>query len=135
MAQNWHFWSNWARPCRLIRCPVAVEGSVGGFGARAVSRKTPIYFIISDLKFGTLRDARGAFGNCGELSQFFLRPGMRDTRDTEENCGQCVVVRLFPCPHNVHTPPNEETELSELIKCPALNSNSLLLVAKVHFLR
>ena len=45
LAQNWHFWSNWARPCRLIRCPVAVEGSVGGFGARAVSRKTPIYFI------------------------------------------------------------------------------------------
>ena len=42
---------------------------------------------------------------------------------------ECVVIRLFPCPHNVHTPPNEETELSELIKCPALNSNSLLLVA------
>ena len=30
-----------ARPCRLIWCPV------GGCGARAVSRKTPIYFIIS----------------------------------------------------------------------------------------
>ena len=36
--------------------------------------------ITSDLKFGTLGDVRGAFGNCGELSQFFLRPGMRDTR-------------------------------------------------------
>ena len=55
--------------------------------------------------------------------------------DTEENCCQCVVIHFFPCPHNVHTPPNEETELSELIKCPALNSNSLRLVAKVHFLR
>ena len=22
MAQNWHFWSIWARPCRLIQCPV-----------------------------------------------------------------------------------------------------------------
>ena len=43
MAQNWHFWSIWARPCRLIQCPVG--GSVGGFGGRAVSRKTPIYFI------------------------------------------------------------------------------------------
>ena len=75
LAQNWHFWSIWARPCRLIQCPVG--GSVGGcgthygmvqfgpklaflsiagsFGAllvgwlvvveRAVSRKTPIYFI------------------------------------------------------------------------------------------
>ena len=40
MAQNWHFWSIWAR---LIQCPV--DGSVGGCGARAVSRKTPIYFI------------------------------------------------------------------------------------------
>ena len=40
---NWHFWSIWARPCRLIQCPVG--GSVGGCGARAVSRKTPIYFI------------------------------------------------------------------------------------------
>ena len=45
MAQNWHFWLIWARPCRLIQCPVG--GSVGGCGPRAVSRKTPIYFIIS----------------------------------------------------------------------------------------
>ena len=45
LAQNWHFWSIWARPCRLIQCPVG--GSVGGCGVRAVSRKTPIYFIIS----------------------------------------------------------------------------------------
>merc|ERR1712013_524208 len=30
--------------CRLLRCPVS--GSVGGCGARAASRKTPIYFII-----------------------------------------------------------------------------------------
>ena len=44
LAQNLHFWSIWARPCRLIQCPVG--GSVGGCGARAVSRKTPIYFII-----------------------------------------------------------------------------------------
>ena len=44
LAQNWH--SILARPCRLIRCPVG--GSVGGCGARAVSRKTPIYFIIFD---------------------------------------------------------------------------------------
>ena len=43
LAQNWDFWLIWARPCRLIRCPVG--GSVGGCGARAVSRKTPIYFI------------------------------------------------------------------------------------------
>ena len=42
MAQNWHFWSIWARPCRLIR----VGWSVDGCGARAVSRKTPIYFIL-----------------------------------------------------------------------------------------
>ena len=44
LAQNWHFWSIWARACRLIQCPVG--GSVGGCGARAVSRKTPIYFIV-----------------------------------------------------------------------------------------
>ena len=46
LAQNWHFWSIWARPCRLIRCPVG--GLVGGCGARAVSRKTPINFIQID---------------------------------------------------------------------------------------
>ena len=44
LAQNWHFWSIWARPCRLIRCPFGE--SVDGCGARAVSRKTPIYFIL-----------------------------------------------------------------------------------------
>ena len=36
LAQNWHFWS--------IMCPVGK--SVGGCGARAVSRKTPIYFMF-----------------------------------------------------------------------------------------
>ena len=46
LAQNWHFWSIWARPCRLLRSPVS--GSVGGWGVRAVSRKTPIYFIVQD---------------------------------------------------------------------------------------
>ena len=43
LAENWHFWSIWAWPCRLIQCPV--DRSVGGCGARAVSRKIPIYFI------------------------------------------------------------------------------------------
>ena len=42
--------------CWLIWCPV--DGLAGGFGARAVSRKTPIYFIgimIFDLlNFGIL---------------------------------------------------------------------------------
>ena len=42
-ARNWHFWSFWARLCWLIWCPVG--GLVGGYGAQAVSRKTPIYFI------------------------------------------------------------------------------------------
>ena len=44
LARNWHFWSIWVRPCRLIQCPVG--GSVGDCDARAVSRKTPIYFIL-----------------------------------------------------------------------------------------
>ena len=43
LARKWHFWSIWARPCRHIRFPVG--GPVGGCGARAVSRKTPIYSI------------------------------------------------------------------------------------------
>ena len=47
MARNWHFWSFWARPCRLIWCPVG--GLVGGCGARAVSRKTLIYFMNFNL--------------------------------------------------------------------------------------
>ena len=43
LTQNWLFWSFRARPCQLIWC--SVGGLVGGFGARAVSRKTLIYFI------------------------------------------------------------------------------------------
>ena len=42
-AQKMHFWSFWARPWRLIWCPV--DRLVGGCGARAVSRKISIYFI------------------------------------------------------------------------------------------
>ena len=38
------FLVNFGRPCRLIRCPVG--GSVGGCGARAVSRKISIYFTL-----------------------------------------------------------------------------------------
>ena len=57
LAQNWRFWSFWARPCRLIQCPVG--GLVGGCGARAVSRKTPIYFRIVD-------------GNCSASGNMFL---------------------------------------------------------------
>ena len=34
--------------CWLIRCPV--DGLAGGCGARAVSRKTPIYFIVFDVE-------------------------------------------------------------------------------------
>ena len=44
--ENWHFCSFWARPCRFFRCPV--DGSVGGCGVWAVSRKTPIYFMLVD---------------------------------------------------------------------------------------
>ena len=37
---------------RVIRCPVG--GSVGGCGARAVSRKTPIYSMLSlDIYYGS----------------------------------------------------------------------------------
>ena len=40
--QNCHFWSFWARPYWLIWCPIG--WLVGGCGARALSRKTHIYF-------------------------------------------------------------------------------------------
>ena len=39
------FLVNLGQACRHIQCPVG--GSVGGCGARAVSRKTPIYFIYT----------------------------------------------------------------------------------------
>ena len=84
MAQNWHFCSFWARPCWLIWCPFG--GLVGGCGARAVSRKTPIYFIylscymdLSKLMFtdfskwlyGFFKVLNGFF--CfRDLSKFFL---------------------------------------------------------------
>ena len=45
-ACNWHFCSFCARPSWLIWFPVG--GLVGGCGAWAVSRKTPIYFIEFD---------------------------------------------------------------------------------------
>ena len=35
-----------------------VVGSVGGCGARAVSRKTPIYFIISNMKINFFQGLR-----------------------------------------------------------------------------
>ena len=40
------------RPCRLFWCPVV--WLVGGCGTRAVSRKTPFYFIVLLARFGVL---------------------------------------------------------------------------------
>ena len=91
--------------------------------------------LFQTLNLGHLGMLGGHLGIVGNSASSSSDLECGTLGDTEENCGQCVVIRLFPCPHNVHTPPNEETELSELIKCPALNSNSLLLVEKVHFLR
>ena len=54
--------------------------------------------------------------------------------DTEETVATVLLFVSSPA-RTMYTPHNKETELSELIKCPALNSNSLLLIAKVHFLR
>ena len=46
MPRNHQIWPEFgiSDHCWLIRCPV--DGLAGGCGARAVSRKTPIYFII-----------------------------------------------------------------------------------------
>ena len=41
-AQNWHFWSFWARPCRLIWCPVG--GLVGGCDAGCISQDTYLLY-------------------------------------------------------------------------------------------
>ena len=57
LAQNWHFCSFWARPCRLIWFLVGVL--VGGCGARAVSRSTPIYFMVN------LRNTINRNNGCG----------------------------------------------------------------------
>ena len=67
--QIWHFWSFWARPCRLIRCPVG--GSVGGCGlylARhlftlfEVNIKHIILVRVSKAKGGGWRMGRGSMG-------------------------------------------------------------------------
>ena len=49
-AQKLHFCSFWAKPCRLIWCPVGGLGD--GCGARAVYRNPPIYFIELMWKMG-----------------------------------------------------------------------------------
>ena len=92
LAQNWHFWSMWARPCRLIRCPVG--GSVGGCGARAVSRKTPIYFMykhfvgpVFDVVLGFLFSH---WEEDGQGGSFFYCAG----RDGAA-CSPCRAVRPF----------------------------------------
>ena len=70
--QNWHFGSFWARPCRLIWCPVG--GLVGGSGACAVSRKTPIYFICTFyMKPGLIMDSLALIG--AECQENLLKNG------------------------------------------------------------
>ena len=60
-----------ARPCRLIWCPVV--GLVGGFGARAVSRKTPIYFMVQILK--KKKSPRNIFENSMSDAMVFPQIG------------------------------------------------------------
>ena len=47
LARNWHFYSFWARPCRLSWCPVG--GLVGGCGAGCISQDTYLLFIIDNI--------------------------------------------------------------------------------------
>ena len=67
LARNWHFWSFCARPCRLILCPVG--GLVGGCGARAVYRKTPIYFMYYILHPSLFPPDWPEFDHCLPSSQ------------------------------------------------------------------
>ena len=70
LAQNWQFWSIWARPCRLIQCPV------GDRGTRAVSRKTPIYFIILSNCFSDNMFHDITIFDTSSVSLFFAKPSI-----------------------------------------------------------
>ena len=81
LARNWNFWSFWARPCWLIWWPIG--GFVVGCGARAVSRKTPIYFITAEnysfiFKLAPLPDYLDWGGCLGQRESFLIwRPKLR----------------------------------------------------------
>ena len=95
LAQIWHLWSIWARPCRLIQCPVG--GSVGGCGARAVSCKTPIYFMCF------FPSNRSIIRSIQVVSHFFS--GTRSVRFESEKKPlprlllTSEKVQAFPCPN------------------------------------
>ena len=52
--------------------------------------------IISDLKFGTLEMPGGHLGVVGNSVSSSSDLECGTLGDTEENCGQCVVIRVSP---------------------------------------
>ena len=54
LAQNWHFWSILARPCRLIWCPVG--GSFGDCGAGCISQDTYLLYDNFDTSMKKYQD-------------------------------------------------------------------------------
>ena len=74
LAWNWHLRSFWARLWWLIWCPVGVL--VGGCGERAVSRKTPIYFIGSSSDFISCFKVQSSIDH---LVCFFNKPKLNST--------------------------------------------------------
>ena len=95
LAQNWHFCSFWARPCRLIWCPVG--GLVGGCGAQAVSCKTPIYFIcIIKVFTNPCYDCTGtAIPGCQRGFRLALNP------TTQRSGGPCPQQQMLVSSFNI----------------------------------
>ena len=94
-----------ARPCRLIWCPVG--WLVGSCGARAVSRKTPIYFIyishilllkaLSPFSFATIF----FFANFEQIptiiiSNSFLLTTSDMTKCAREFISLFIIMKLHP---------------------------------------
>ena len=99
MAQNWHFCSFWARLCWLIWCPVG--GLVGGCGARAVSRTTPIYFILYCIALHIFIDIVSAclkllslVASCRQLLAR-LEPTRKENLDRDKPPGLLIMIEML----------------------------------------
>ena len=87
LAQNWHFWSIWARPCRLIQCPVG--GSVGGCGAGCISQDTYLLYYYYYYSHTVLRCSFSYYSHIVLqilIQVFFLLPAFLAEEEEDERC-------------------------------------------------
>ena len=80
--------------CWLIWCPV--DGLAGGCGARAVSQKTPIYFILYSAWLKEHKENSRKSNGTNELKLLYATADFKDCELQRRHLSKSLTCKLLP---------------------------------------